>query len=334
MTAFYKNFFRPLFFLFDPELIHHCSMSALGKTPIAQLLSPWTGLKERDPVELWGIRFPNRIGLAAGFDKDAQAVPAWQNLGFGHIELGTITRYAQPGNPQKRIFRIPSHQAVINRMGFPNDGADVVAKRLGKLRSRGRWPLIPVGINIGKSKMTELENAAEDYLYSFEKLKHYADYIAINVSSPNTPGLRGLQQKDHLLDILQTLQNANDRKLPILVKIAPDLEKEQISEVLECITDTNGSGIIATNTTIDHSSVKEVIQEKGGLSGQPVRKKSTEIIRFIAQESAGKIPIIGVGGIFTPDDVTEKLEAGASLLQAYTGFIYEGPAFCRRICDK
>ncbi|MEM9444680.1 MAG: quinone-dependent dihydroorotate dehydrogenase [Verrucomicrobiota bacterium] len=341
MINLYQNLLRPLFFLLDPERVHHISLAALSKTPIARFISPWTSLLESDPIKLWGITFPNRIGLAAGFDKNAEALPAWPKLGFGHVELGTVTCQAQPGNPKPRIFRIASHQGLINRMGFPNNGANAIATKLQRYKQNKTWPSIPVGINIGKSKVTEIEEAAEDYLESFQKLRPYADYIAINVSSPNTPGLRSLQEKDQLLKILKILQKENKKdslqdtkEVPILVKIAPDLEKQQIMEVLDCIQDADCDGIIATNTTIDHSKVRESINEKGGLSGSPARVKSTQVIRFISRETQGKLPIIGVGGIFNQSDAREKLDAGASLLQAYTGFIYEGPTFCRVICER
>lgn len=328
----YTSILRPFFFRFDPEKIHHLSLEMLCRTPIAKFLEPFTKVSYSKPVRLWGITFPNPIGLAAGFDKEAVGLPAWEKLGFGSVEIGTVTRHAQPGNERPRIFRFPEHQALVNSLGFPNGGAKIIAKRLEGFKSSGRWPNIPVGINIGKSKITPIHEAAEDYLFSFKTLYPYADYFAVNVSSPNTVGLRVLQEKDALLRILNTLKANTDpsHPKPLLVKIAPDLSYDQIADILECIATTGTDGIIAANTTIDKTAVNYT--QNGGLSGAPLREKSTDIIRFISQETQGNLPIIGIGGIFTADHAKEKLDAGASLLQAYTGFIYQGPTFCRQIC--
>lgn len=313
-----------LFKVTDAEDIHHVALGCLAKTPMASLCTLGRGTPG-NPVELFGLKFPNRLGLAAGFDKDAVALPAWKNLGFGFIEIGTVTRHAQPGNPRPRIFRIPSHKALINRMGFPNQGADVVAKRLSRLRMPRPHQPFPIGINIGKSKIAPLESAAADYLDSFQKLYAYGDFFIVNVSSPNTPGLRSLQQPEQLTAILSALQEFNraNANKPLLLKIAPDLEFEVIDQILQVIEEQKLSGIVATNTTIDHSSVP--LKETGGLSGLPLARRSTEIISHISKSTSGKLPIIGVGGIFTPDDVKEKLDAGASLLEVYTSFIYLGP---------
>jgi dihydroorotate dehydrogenase len=330
----YKSIIRPFFFRFDAEEAHHFAMNALRVPLFSKSIAPFA--KVNNPqlnVNLWGINFGNPIGVAAGFDKDGTCLPAWENLGFGYAEIGTITPRPQPGNPLPRIFRIPSHQALINRMGFPNDGLETIIKRFDALKKSGKWPHIPIGINIGKQKSTLLDEAGKDYLECFLALKPYADYFAINISSPNTPGLRQLQQKDALNQILRPIVEANlggDSK-PVVVKIAPDLVEKDIMAVLECIMENQLHGIIATNTTIDKTAVP--LKEDGGLSGAPLRQHSTDIIRFISKETGGKLPIIGVGGIFTADDAKEKLDAGASLLQIYTGFIYEGPLVVRSICD-
>lgn len=324
---FYSRVLRPLFFQFDPEAVHHFSMALMGQTPLARLLALGRTAPQR-PVEVFGLTFRNPLGLAAGFDKNAQALAAFYDLGFGFMEVGTVTRHAQPGNPRPRIFRCPAEQGLVNRMGFPNDGADAVAKRLAAWRPR---PGFPVGINLGKSKVTELDEAAADYRYSFERLYESGDFFVVNVSSPNTPGLRSLQAPDQLRPILQALQEFNcaARKKPLLLKIAPDLELADIAALLRLIEEEKLDGIVATNTTLDHSSIR--LRESGGLSGRPLARKSTDIIRFIHRETSGRLPIIGVGGIFTADDAREKLDAGATLVQAYTGFIYQGPGFCWQV---
>lgn len=325
---------RPLLFSIDPETVHHLALGLLQQPWLKPFLQARPSTHDPRLVKkLWGLTFSNPIGLAAGFDKNALALPAWERLGFGFVELGTITRHAQPGNPRPRIFRIPSHQALINRMGFPNEGADAIARRLTATKATGHWPTIPVGLNLGKSKVTPLEEAHEDYRYSYQVLRDFADYFVINVSSPNTPGLRSLQGRDQLEKIVATVQEENHRgtRKPLLVKIAPDLTEPQVEEVLQVIQEQQCDGIVATNTTIDKSSVP--LQEEGGLSGAPVRARSTEIIRMIAHKTNGQLPIIGVGGIFTAADAREKLAAGATLLQGYTGFIYQGPAFASQICD-
>ena len=284
------------------------------------------------PKTVFGLNFPNPIGLAAGLDKNGIGLPAWAALGFGFIEIGTVTAKAQPGNPKPRIFRFPEEQTLINRLGFNNDGADAIAKRLRRLRESGLWPAVPVGINIGKSKVTLLEEATGDYLYSFRLLREFADYIALNVSSPNTPGLRELQQPVALSRLLGAIRDENRlTPKPLLVKIAPDLSPIELEEIIAICEQNGVAGIIATNTTLDHSSIPSVRDESGGLSGAPLRKKSTMLVRAIATTS--KIPVVASGGIFNAESAREKFEAGAQLLQVYTGYIYRGPRLLREIME-
>jgi len=289
---------------------------------------------------LWGLSFANPIGLAAGFDKDGVASGVWSNFGFGFAELGTVTYHAQPGNPRPRLFRLPLDRAAINRMGFNNRGA---AQMAVVLQQSQHPPRIPIGINLGKSKVTPLDQAVEDYLGSFRLLKDFGDYFVVNVSSPNTPGLRSLQATEQLSPILAALQQENQAGKPLLVKISPDLEWKAIAAILELAQVHQLAGIIATNTTIQRPKLKtwnqvtggnpHPAQEAGGLSGAPLRQRSTEVIRFIWQQTQGKLPIIGVGGIFTAEDAWEKIIAGASLVQVYTGWAYEGPWMVRRILE-
>ena len=329
-SPLYDNLVRPLLFQFDPETIHHLAMLALRG--LSQI--PWT--PARDPKlerTVFGLKFPNPVGLGAGFDKEAEVLPAWQTLGFGFVEAGTITALPQPGNPRPRIFRLPEIGGILNRMGFNNSGAEAVAARLERLKVSGRWPSIPVGINIGKSKVTPLEEAPGDYLRSFERLFGVADYFVLNVSSPNTPGLRTLQGKAELDALLGAVQAANRSKSapkPVLLKIAPDLEFSQIEEILDLVATHGLAGLVATNTTLDHSSVPEGRDQTGGLSGKPLRQRSTDIVRFVCART--KLPVIAVGGIFDADSALEKLDAGAALVQIYTGFIYRGPAIISEIC--
>jgi len=330
-ASVYDYFLRPLLFRFDPETAHHLAMAGLrllAKLPIR----PWHDPRLARTV--FGLRFPTPVGLAAGFDKNAVALPAWQALGFGFVEAGTITALPQSGNPKPRIFRLPEIGGLINRMGFNNDGSDAVAARLEALKDSGLWPTIPVGINLGKSKITPLEEATGDYLRSFERLFALGDYFVLNVSSPNTPGLRSLQGKQELDQLLGAVQAANRVKpqpKPLLLKIAPDLEFAQIEEILELVTAHRLAGVIATNTTLDHSPVPAGRDETGGLSGRPLRARSAEIVRFITRRT--ELPVIAVGGIFDADAALEKLDAGAALVQLYTGFIYRGPALVREICN-
>lgn len=335
------GFIKKILFQFSPESIHHGVMRGLkvvntlpfGKNLLDAFCQPRnTGLER----QLWGLQFKNPVGLAAGFDKDARYIDELAHLGFGFVEIGTVTPLPQPGNDQPRLFRLPKDGALINRMGFNNEGARAAAKRLQKRRSN-----IIVGGNIGKNKVTPNEEAVSDYEKCFHALFDVVDYFVVNVSSPNTPGLRALQEKEPLKQLLHHLQTLNAQKSkpkPILLKIAPDLTNEQLNDIIEIVQETNLAGLVATNTTIsreDLRSSKEELEKigAGGLSGLPVKQRATEVIRYIHQHSGGKIPIIAVGGIFTAQDAQEKLDAGASLVQVYTGFIYEGPTIVKKICQ-
>jgi dihydroorotate dehydrogenase len=316
----YEQLLKPILFAMDPERVHHLAIGTLrllSKFP-ANLFPRTKG----EGTEVFGVRFPNRVGLAAGFDKNAVALGAWEALGFGFIEVGTITAQAQPGNPLPRIFRIPEQEALINRLGFNNEGAERIAARLKELRRAGRWPKIPVGINIGKTKAAPLEEAAADYLRSFRLLKELGDYYVLNVSSPNTPGLRQLQEKNAIGALFEAIQGENTGK-PVLVKIAPDLTWEQIEDVLAITLEHRLAGIIATNTTIDQQSIPESKRQQGGLSGRPLTARSLEVLRFVRKRT--DLPIISVGGIMCVDDAKERFDSGANLVQLYTGFVYRGP---------
>jgi dihydroorotate dehydrogenase len=299
------------------------------------------------PIELFGLRFPNPVGLAAGMDKEAAAVPAWAAMGFGFTELGAATWLAQPGNPSPRLFRAIPEEAIVNRMGFNNPGAEILAQRLAACRAAGRWPGHPVGMNLGKSKVTPLEKAAGDYANSFRVLKSHLDFFVVNVSSPNTPNLRQLQDKQALNEILAAVQEVNGvegrgsrvegpEMKPILVKVAPDLSFEALDEILELAAPRRIAGIIATNTTITRpastdAEVQRVYVETGGLSGRPLRARSTEVVRHLYRQTRGRLPIVGVGGVFNAADAWEKIAAGASLIQIYTGLVYEGPGIAKAI---
>lgn len=331
----YEQLVRPLLFSFDPETAHNLAIRCLRT--LADFPSLLRMLQRfqppRKPKTVFGITFPQPVGLAAGFDKNGLALPGWAALGFGFIEIGTVTAKAQPGNPKPRIFRFPHQEALINRLGFNNDGADVVAERLRGLREGGRWPQVPVGINIGKSKVTPLEAATDDYVYSFRRLSPFADYVALNVSSPNTPGLRSLQEKEALTHLLETIRDENRTiRKPILVKIAPDLSDEEIEQISAACEQNEIAGLIATNTTIDHAGIPAALDQVGGLSGAPLREKSTAIIRFIRSHT--QLPIIASGGICDAESAFEKIAAGADLLQVYTGYIYRGPGLLREIVDQ
>ena len=343
MGLLYENLFRRLFFRFDPETAHELSVHALallGATgPLRRAMEYFClpSTARCRPVEAFGLKFPNAVGLGAGFDKNATVWPAAAALGFGHVEIGTVTLLEQPGNPRPRLFRYPAAEAVINRMGFNNRGAEKIAARLARQPGPGRRR-IPVGINLGKSKATPLDQAVADYLGSFALLADHADYIAINVSSPNTPDLRKLQDDERLRELLAALTAANrDRaaqpgrtKKPLLLKIAPDLSFQQIDTVLENMAEYGLDGIIATNTTLERPGPFARVSEAGGLSGRPLNRRSTQIIRYIALATGGRLPIIGVGGITDAASAGEKLDAGATLVQFYTGMIYRGPFFA---CD-
>ena len=342
VTWFYRNCIRPVLFAQDAERAHDFTLNILHRvshSSAACAAAHAFFYAPSLPVEMFGLKFPNPIGLAAGMDKFAAAVPVWERLGFGFCELGGVTLHSQPGNPSPRMFRAPATGAIINRMGFNNPGAEAFAKSLADWKGRGRWPNHPVGINLGKSKVTPLEKAAEDYAGSFRLLRDYADFFVINVSSPNTPGLRQLQDKsalDEILAALCELQKSGGRSPALLVKVAPDLSFEALDEILELASARNISGIVATNTTVSRPetnvpAVKAVYSETGGLSGRPLRERSTEMIRHISKQTRGKLPIIGVGGIFSVDDAWEKIIAGASLLQIYTALVYEGPGLPKKI---
>ncbi|AVI51472.1 dihydroorotate dehydrogenase (quinone) [Pukyongia salina] len=333
----YKSILRPLLFKFDPEKVHYFTftlirfLSAIGVGSIFRKI-----YKLNDPDlkrEVFGLTFPNPVGLAAGFDKDARLYKELSNFGFGFIEIGTVTPKPQEGNPKKRLFRLKKDKAIINRMGFNNGGVDEAVERLRKNKK------VLVGGNIGKNKVTPNEEAEQDYLYCFEALFDHVDYFVVNVSSPNTPNLRALQDKEPLTRLLRTLKERNSEKnhpKPILLKIAPDLTDEQLLDIIEIVENTKIDGVIATNTTISRSGLqteKEKVDEigAGGLSGKPLTSRSTEVIRFLSEKSNRAFPIIGVGGIHSAADALEKIEAGASLVQLYTGFIYEGPGLIKQI---
>lgn len=334
---FYQNILKPLLFLVNPERAHYLvahGLRLIMKIPGVSLVFQFVyGFKHKNLVrEVFGLRFENPVGLAAGFDKNAYLVDEYANLGFGFIEVGTVTPKAQAGNPMPRLFRLPKDEALINRMGFNNDGMFAMQKRLASRKSK-----VIVGGNLGKNKVTPNEEAEEDYCLSFETLFNDVDYFAVNVSSPNTPNLRALQEKEPLKKLLMRLQKLNQSKQkpkPILLKIAPDLTNEQLDDVIEIVLETNLAGIIATNTTLSREGLKssaDLSNEMGGLSGRPLRERSTEVIAYLHDKSKGKIPIVGVGGIHSAEDAIEKLKAGACLIQLYSGFIYEGPGLIKEI---
>lgn len=329
----YKTLIRPLLFLIDPEKVHHFSFAFirflhfLGFSRWLQHLYLVTD--RRLERKVFGLTFKNPVGLAAGFDKDATMYKELSNFGFGFIEIGTLTPKPQAGNPKKRLFRLQEDTAIINRMGFNNMGVDKAVLQLQKNKG------VLIGGNIGKNKITPNETATDDYVYCFEALFEVVDYFVVNVSSPNTPNLRALQDKKPLTELLQTLQDLNNNKSnpkPILLKIAPDVTNEQLLDIIDIIYKTKIAGVIATNTTIGREGLKSKNKtETGGLSGKPLAKRSTEVIRFLSEKSNKAFPIIGVGGIHSAKDALEKLDAGASLVQLYTGFIYEGPALVKEI---
>ncbi|MCK8143066.1 quinone-dependent dihydroorotate dehydrogenase [Flavobacterium sp. I-SCBP12n] len=330
----YKLIIRPFLFCFDPEKVHYFTFSMIRfLSKIPGLTSVFKSIylvdDKRLETEVFGLKFKNPVGLAAGFDKDASLYSELSNFGFGFIEIGTLTPVGQEGNPKKRLFRLKEDSAIINRMGFNNGGVKEAVERLKKNKD------VLIGGNIGKNKLTPNENATQDYEICFETLFDYVDYFVVNVSSPNTPNLRALQDKEPLTELLQTLQNKNlakPKQKPILLKIAPDLTNEQLLDIIDIINQTKIAGIIATNTTLSREGLTSVNKiEMGGLSGKPLTKRSTEIIRFLSEKSNKSFPIIGVGGIHSAQDAIEKLEAGASLIQLYTGFIYEGPALVKAI---
>ncbi|HNQ87241.1 MAG TPA: quinone-dependent dihydroorotate dehydrogenase [Verrucomicrobiota bacterium] len=355
MSFLYPRLVRPLLFRHDPEWIHEFTLRWLGRlsrhASSCRALAAVCGAPAL-PVAAFGLRFPNPVGLAAGMDKEAAAVPAWEAMGFGFSELGAVTRLAQPGNPAPRVFRAIPDQAIVNRMGFNNQGAEALAARLQAWRQAGRWPAHPVGINLGKTRIAPIEQAADDYATTYTLLWRLADFFVVNVSSPNTPNLRRLQDKSALDDILAALQQVNrgisdaqsqpptpsppPGPRPILVKVAPDLSFAALDDILDLAGPRQVAGIVATNTTLERPTsgdprLQKVYAETGGLSGRPLRARSTEVIRHLYRQTGGRLPIIGVGGIFTVEDAWEKITAGATLLQLYTGFVFEGPTLPRRI---
>ena len=339
MGFIHKKLIRPLLFRQDSEIAHNKAVNSLAYLCRDEFLLGCAktifGSPEL-PTRVFGLNFPNPVGLAAGMDKHAAAVPGWAALGFGFCELGGVTWHAQPGNPKPRMFRAVPDEAVINRMGFNNSGAEAVAQKLAEWKNSGPWPAHPVGINLGKSKITPLEQAAEDYANSFRVLRDLADFFVVNVSSPNTPNLRQLQDKTALGEIFHALQALNSVNKPILVKVAPDLTFTALDDILELVAPCRIAGIVATNTTIarpqtSDAKLQTIYAETGGLSGKPLRVRSTEVVRHLYQQTNGKLPIIGVGGIFSADDAWEKIAAGASLVQCYTGLVYEGPALAGKI---
>jgi dihydroorotate dehydrogenase len=351
MGLLYEKIVRRALFRLDSERAHEFGVDALAALgalpPLCRALETWTRLApaQAKPVKALGLTFPNAVGLAAGFDKNARAWRAAAALGFGHVEIGTVTALAQPGNPKPRMFRYPAEEAVINRMGFNNEGAAAVAARLAKQPGPGHRR-IPLGVNLGKSKAAEIDQATADYLASFALLADHADYLVLNVSSPNTPGLRQLQDESRLRELLGAVTTANrdraaragNHRVPVLLKIAPDLTFPQIDAVLGVIAEFRLDGLIATNTTLARPGSFASINEAGGLSGAPLRRRSTEIINYVARATAGRLPIIGVGGITDAVSAGEKLDAGATLVQIYTGMIYRGPFFAadlaRALADR
>ncbi len=332
----YKTLIRPILFKYDPESVHHFIFRAVK---FLSKLPPVSGLirsiykidDERLEREVFGLKFKNPVGLAAGFDKDAKLFNELSDFGFGFIEIGTLTPKPQDGNPKKRLFRLKEDSAIINRMGFNNGGVEEAVIRLKKNKG------VLIGGNIGKNKVTPNNEAVEDYKQCFDVLFDYVDYFVVNVSSPNTPNLRELQDKEPLTELLKTLEEKNQQKpisKPILLKIAPDLTDDQLVDIIDIINETKIAGVIATNTTISRKGLKStsiLANEVGGLSGKPLKVRSTEVIRFLSEKSNNAFPIIGVGGIHSVEDALEKLEAGASLVQVYTGFIYEGPKLIKNI---
>jgi len=343
----YRQLLRPALFRLDAERAHSLTLRGLAAASSAAelvgaarrpaLTRAASGVGARGAVRVLGIDFPSRIGVAAGLDKDGVALLAWPLLGFGFVEVGTVTARPQPGNPRPRLFRLPADEAVVNRMGFNNAGAAALAARLDRL---GPLP-VPLGISLGKSKVTPVEDAVDDYLASLRLLHRHADYIAVNVSSPNTPGLRSLQDAgsltalvDALVAECRALAGPGARPAPLLVKVAPDLSRDALEELVDVCLGHGVSGVIATNTTLDRSGLRTpggVAAEAGGLSGRPLAQRSAEVVRLVVEQAGDRLPVIGVGGVRGPDDARRLVDAGASLVQVYTGLVYEGPAMVRRV---
>jgi dihydroorotate dehydrogenase len=337
----YRSVIRPLLFCLDAETAHHATFAMLraatcvpGMIPLLKLA--YGGIPAGQERTVFGLKFPNAVGLAAGLDKDAMVNESWEAFGFGHVEIGTVTPRPQPGNDRPRLFRLPPDRAIINRMGFNSSGVEIICERLKRVPKQRR---IIIGANIGKNKLTDNKDAESDYLTCLTRLFPYVDYFTVNVSSPNTPNLRELQDREPLTKLLQTLQDFNHSQpapKPLLLKIAPDLTDTQLDDILAIAKETQLSGLVATNTTISRAGLTTPelrVQEigMGGLSGAPLTTRSTEVVRYLHTHSQGQIPLIAVGGIMTPEDAAAKMAAGASLVQLYTGFIYAGPALVRGI---
>jgi dihydroorotate dehydrogenase len=338
----YKNFVRPILFLGDPEKTHEQTLTVLSRLgPLEGMLERLFAVEdERLKVRIGSLDLCNPVGLSAGFDKNGIAIKTWPGFGFGFIEIGAVTALAQPGNPAPRLYRLPKDYALINRLGFNNEGAEVIGARLAALKQKGELSKIPLGINIGRSKVVETKDAAADFLFTFERLFPYGDYFTLNVSSPNTPNLRDLQTKNLLADLLAAIQTKNSElarrshteKKPVFVKIAPDMKFAQVDEIIEVAHVHEVAGIIATNATAFlREKLVSGVDEPGGLSGKPLRDKATSFVRHVYRSSRGRLPVIGAGGIFTAEDAYEKIKAGASAVQVYTGFVYEGPAMIKQI---
>lgn len=341
------NFFRNILFNLPAETAHYFSMNSLRLAchigPVRKLLKSRFSVTNKSlEVKEWGISFSNPVGLAAGFDKNARYLRELECLGFGFVEIGTVTPLAQAGNPRPRLFRLPKSKALINRMGFNNDGVAVVKERLEQWRNNNKNTSLIIGGNIGKNKITPNEDAWKDYEICFKELHPYVDYFVVNVSSPNTPGLRELQEKESLGKILRHLQMINNGKAyakPILLKIAPDLTMSQVDDVLDLAREIQLDGLVVSNTTIarepldDSEQTQQIAKEAGGLSGLPVKEKNTALLKYIHSKTGGSIPVIGSGGIYTAEDALEKQKAGAGLVQVWTGFIYEGPGIAKNICQ-
>jgi len=338
----YKKFVRPLLFLKDAEETHEQTLSLLSWLGFfeAALEALFRVEDSRLEVSLGPLSFANPVGLAAGFDKNGKAIAVWPGFGFGFMEIGAVTAQPQPGQPKPRLFRLPGDQALINRLGFNNEGAEAIAAKLEALRANGGPLKIPLGINIGRTKVVATKDAAADYLFTFEKLFPYGDYFTLNVSSPNTPELRDLQQRDHLDTLLAAVQTKNrelaarrgGKEKPVFVKVAPDMDFAQLDEIIEVAESRQAAGIVATNATAFlREKLLTKIDEPGGLSGEPIKALSTAFVRHIYIATKGRLPIIGVGGVFTAEDAYDKIKAGASAVQILTGFVYEGPAAVKRI---
>ena len=338
----YQRVFRPILFLKDAEQTHEQTLSVLSRLSFLEgLLENFYVVRDtRLEVDVGPLKFSNPVGLAAGFDKNGKAVRIWPGFGFGFAEIGAVTAHAQPGNPKPRLSRLPQDYALINRLGFNNDGAEAIGRKLQRMHECGELPKIPLGINIGRSKIVDNKDAAEDYLFTFQRLFTLGDFFTLNVSSPNTPNLRDLQGKAHLEDLLGAIQAKNEELAraqkvspkPIFLKVAPDMDFAQLDQIIEVVTAQNLTGIAATNAT---AFMRETLvtpsNEPGGLSGKPLRAKATSFIKHIYKSTQGKLVIIGVGGIFTAEDAYEKITAGASAVQILTGFVYEGPGAVKRI---